>query len=50
MCLAVLRWTLWRDAVRVKLGSLEARSFSVSEGGGLVALRVCRILISHLKG
>ena len=32
MCFAVLRWTLWREVVRVKLGSLE-RSFSASEGG-----------------
>ena len=40
MCLAVLRWTLWREVVRVKLGSLEERSFSAFEGGRLVALRV----------
>lgn len=40
MYFAVLRWTLWREVVRVKLGLLEARSFAGSELGDLVALRV----------
>lgn len=37
---AVLRWTLWREIVRARLGRSEARSFSASEEGDLVALRV----------
>ncbi len=47
---AVLRWTLWREVVRVRLGSSEARSFPTSEAGGLVALRVWEGAINKMQG
>ena len=47
---AVLRWTLWREMVRVTLGQLAARSFSASDEGDSGASSVCGDMISTSWG